>query len=342
LNIKGLFLEEIQDFFCTLNLPKYRAEQVYTWIYQKQACEWEEMTDLPKSLRRLFYEKGLTLGSLLLIAQIQDSDGTQKFLFELEDHKTVESVFIPESERQTVCISTQVGCGMDCCFCATGRNGLVRNLTTAEIVEQPLTITRSTSSRINNIVIMGQGEPLANYEATIKAVKLINDPKGMGIGARHITISTCGIIPGILRLAREPLQINLAVSLHAASDILRTRLMPINKVYPLTQLIAAIRNYIELTSRRVTFEYTMIDGVNDRPEDVRELIQLLTGLLCHVNLIPFNKIANSSFERSKPARVRDFITALNEAHIEATLRKERGTNLAAACGQLQGQILEQK
>jgi 23S rRNA (adenine2503-C2)-methyltransferase len=342
LNIKGLFLEEIQNFFLSLGLPKYRAEQVYTWIYQKQVCQWEEMTDLPKSLRQFFYDQKITLGSLIPVAQTKDIDGTIKFLFELEDHSTVESVFIPEIDRQTVCISTQIGCAMGCRFCATGQNGLVRNLTAAEIVDQPLSITRLTGSRINNLVIMGQGEPFANYEATLKAVKLINDPKGMGIGARHITISTCGIIPGILKLASEPLQVNLAVSLHAATDELRTQLMPINRVYPLSELIAAIQNYIELTGRRVTFEYTMIDGVNDRPEDVRKLIQLLSGLLCHVNLIPLNPIVNFAFERSKPLRVREFINALTEAHIEATVRKERGTNLAAACGQLQGQIMEQK
>jgi 23S rRNA (adenine2503-C2)-methyltransferase len=341
LNIKGLFLEEIQDYFNSLGLPKYRAEQVFSWIYQKQVWDWEEMTDLPKNLRQLFRDKGLTLCSLQSKDKIQDSDGTIKFLFELEDHNTVESVFIPESDRQTVCISTQVGCGMDCSFCATGRNGLVRNLTVAEIVDQPLIVTRVTGMRINNLVIMGQGEPLANYDATLKAIKLINDPKGLGIGARHITISTCGIIPGILKLAKEPLQINLAVSLHAASNELRTQLMPISKIYPLNELMVVIREYIELTGRRVTFEYIMIDGVNDRPQDMDKLVQLLSGLLCHVNLIPLNPVVSNlsapkAFERSKPARIRDFVAGLTRAHIETTVRKERGTNLAAACGQLQG------
>jgi 23S rRNA (adenine2503-C2)-methyltransferase len=336
LNIKGLFLEELQDFFHTMGLPKYRAEQIFTWIYQKQACSWEEMTDLPKDLRGRLAEQGVTFGSLIPVKRVQDVDGTIKFLFELEDHNTVESVFIPENERLTVCISTQVGCGMQCSFCATGKNGLTRNLTAAEIIDQSLTISRQTNSRINNMVIMGQGEPLMNFEATLKAIKLMNDPKGMGIGARHITISTCGVIPGILKLAEEPLQVNLAISLHAADDDLRTRLMPINKVYPLVELMTAIRNYIELTGRRVTFEYTMIDGVNDRPQDLRQLIQLLSGLLCHVNLIPLNPVKGSAFRRSKPELIHDFISGLTRAHIEATVRKERGTNLAAACGQLQG------
>ncbi|HBE80549.1 MAG TPA: 23S rRNA (adenine(2503)-C(2))-methyltransferase RlmN [Firmicutes bacterium] len=336
MNIKGLFLEELQEFFHTMGLPKYRAAQIYTWIYQKQACTWEEMTDLPKDLRGRLTEQGLALGSLTPVNRIEDSDGTIKFLFELEDHNTIESVFIPEDERLTSCISTQVGCGMQCSFCATGQNGLIRNLTAAEIIDQLLTISRQTKSRINNVVIMGQGEPLANYEATLNAIKLMNDPKGMGIGARHITISTCGVIPGILKLAKEPLQVNLAISLHAADDGLRTRLMPINKVYPLSELMTAIRNYIELTGRRVTFEYTMIDGINDRPQDLGQLIQLLSGLLCHVNLIPLNPVKGSAFGRSKMERIHDFISALTRVHIEATIRKERGTNLAAACGQLQG------
>ncbi|HBF39393.1 MAG TPA: 23S rRNA (adenine(2503)-C(2))-methyltransferase RlmN, partial [Firmicutes bacterium] len=267
MNIKGLYLEEVQDYFYSLDLPKYRALQVYTWMYQKQALDWEEMTDLPKKMRQLFQQQGITIGSLKPRDQIHDSDGTIKYLFELEDGNTIESVFIPEEDRQTVCISTQVGCGMNCRFCATGKNGLMRNLTAAEIVDQPLQMARLTGEKINNIVVMGQGEPLVNYDATLKAIKLINDSKGMGIGARHITISTCGIIPGILKLAKEPLQINLAVSLHAASDELREQLMPIAKQYPLAELMAAIREYIEHTNRRVTFEYTMIDGVNDRPQD---------------------------------------------------------------------------
>ncbi len=336
MNIKGLYLQEVQDFFHALDLPKYRAEQVYAWMYQKQVWNWEEMTDLPKKLRGFFRDQGILIRSLKSKDQIEDRDGTIKYLFELDDGNTIESVFIPESDRQTVCISTQVGCGMNCSFCATGKNGLVRNLTSAEIVDQPLFMTRLTGKKINNIVVMGQGEPLINYDATLKAIKIMNDPKGMEIGARHITISTCGIIPGILKLAKEPLQVNLAVSLHAASDDLREQLMPIAKQYSLEELMAAIRQYIEQTGRRVTFEYTMIDGVNDRPQDVQKLVQLLSGMLCHVNLIPLNPIAKSSFRRSRQTQVRDFVSELTKANIEATIRKERGTNLAAACGQLQG------
>ncbi len=336
MNIKGLYLQEVQDFFTSLDLPKYRAEQVYAWMYQKQVWDWEEMTDLPKKLRSFFYDQQILVHSLKLKDQFVDEDGTIKYLFELEDGNTIESVLIPESDRQTVCISTQVGCGMNCSFCATGKNGLIRNLTPAEIIDQPLFMTRLSGKKINNIVVMGQGEPFINYDATLKAIKIINDPKGMGIGARHITISTCGIIPGILRLAREPLQVNLAISLHAASDELRKQLMPVAGQYPLDQLMPAIRQYIELTGRRVTYEYTMIDGVNDRPQDVQKLIQILSGTLCHVNLIPLNPIPKSGLRRSKQAQVRNFVSELTKANIEVTIRKERGTNLAAACGQLQG------
>ncbi len=336
MNIKGLYLQEVQDFFTSLDLPKYRAEQVYAWMYQKQVWDWEEMTDLPKKLRSFFYDQQILVHSLKPKDQIVDEDGTIKYLFELEDGNTIESVLIPESDRQTVCISTQVGCGMNCSFCATGKNGLVRNLTPAEIIDQPLFMTRLSGKKINNIVVMGQGEPFINYDTTLKAIKIINDPKGMGIGARHITISTCGIIPGILRLAREPLQVNLAISLHAASDELRKQLMPVAGQYPLDQLMTAIRKYIELTGRRVTYEYTMIDGVNDRPQDVQKLIQILSGTLCHVNLIPLNPIPKSGLRRSKQAQIRNFVSELTKANIEVTIRKERGTNLAAACGQLQG------
>jgi 23S rRNA (adenine2503-C2)-methyltransferase len=336
LNIKGLTREELQKCLLGFNLPKYRIEQIYQWIYQKQACHWEEMTDLPKSLRQTFLEKGVSLGCLSLVAQTEASDGAVKYLFELGDQHRVESVYLPETDRNTVCFSTQVGCGIGCLFCATGQNGLIRNLTTAEIIDQPLRIGRLTGVRITNLVAMGQGEPFLNYEALLKAIRMINDPQALGIGARHITISTCGVIPGILKLTEEPLQVNLAISLHAPTDQLRDYLMPINKKYPLRELLDATRNYTTQTGRRVTFEYTLIDGVNDRPEDLKNLIRLLAGMLCHVNLIPFNPIPDSGLKRSKAQRIREFSEKLNQAHIETTVRKERGTALAAACGQLQG------
>ena len=336
MNLKGLSLQELQDYLTTLGLPKYRGKQIYAQMYRRQVCAWEEMTDLPKELHRVFQEKGISLGCLSLISQVRADDGTTKYLFRLDDGETVESVYIPETHRHTVCLSTQVGCGMGCLFCATGQRGLIRNLNPGEIVDQPLRISRMTGDRISNLVIMGQGEPFLNYQSLLKAIQIMNDPQGLGIGSRHITISTCGIVPGIKKLAAEPFQVNLAVSLHAADDHLRDYLMPINRKYPLGELIEACRFYLSHTNRRITFEYTLIDGVNDRHRDLENLIRLLSGMLCHVNLIPFNPIPNSMLSRSKEERISEFAAGLKQAHIETTIRKERGSELAAACGQLQG------
>lgn len=336
MNLKGLSLQELQDCLTDLGLPKYRSKQIYAQMYRRQVCTWEEMTDLPKELHRVFQEKGISLGCLSLVSQIRADDGTTKYLFRLDDGETVESVYLPEAHRHTVCLSTQVGCGMGCLFCATGQRGMIRNLNPGEIVDQPLRISRMTGTRISNLVIMGQGEPLLNYPSLLKAIRIINDPQGLGIGSRHITISTCGIVPGIKKLAAEAFQVNLAVSLHAADDGLRDYLMPINRKYPLEQLIGACRYYLSRTNRRITFEYALIDGVNDRHSDLENLIRLLSGMLCHVNLIPFNPIPNSMFSRSKEERIREFAAGLKQAHIETTIRKERGSELAAACGQLQG------
>ncbi len=344
MNLKGLSLEELQGYLISLGLPKYRGNQIFTWMYRQKVCDWEEMTDLPKSLRSVFQANGVSLGCLSLVSQVRADDGTTKYLFGLEDGETVESVYLPEPDRHTVCLSSQVGCGMGCLFCATGQRGLIRNLSPAEIVDQPLRISQITGTRISSLVVMGQGEPLANYEALFKAIRIINDPQAMGIGARHITISTCGIVPGIRKLAEEPLQVNLAISLHASDNQLRDNLMPINRKYPLEQLMEACRIYLSRTNRRITFEYTLIDGVNDRSIDLGNLIRLLSGLLCHVNLIPFNSIPNSKFRRSKVERIGEFAAGLKKANIETTIRKERGNALAAACGQLQGKgnILNEK
>ena len=342
LNIKGLTLAELQDFIESLDLLKYRAGQIFSWMHQKKACSWEEMTNLPKSIHRLFSEKEISLGCLSVLDRVEADDHTTKFLFELDDHQSVESVFLPDAHHHTICFSTQVGCGMGCVFCATGQNGLTRNLAAAEIIDQVLAISRMTGADIHNLVAMGQGEPLINYDEVMKAVKILNDPRGVGIGARHITISTCGIVPKIYQLAREPLQVNLAISLHSADDELRNQLVPINRKYPLRELFKACREYTADTGRRVTFEYALIKDVNDGRADLQKLIESINGLgkrsraLYHINLIPFNPIPGSSFERTVPQRVREFAALLTDAHIETTIRKERGADLAAACGQLQG------
>jgi 23S rRNA (adenine2503-C2)-methyltransferase len=338
--VEDLLLEELQEYLKSLKLPGYRANQIYDWVFHKKVNNWDEMTNLPKDMRRKLAETGMELAAVTPLTQVTATDGTVKFLFELADRERIESVFLPETERNTVCFSTQAGCGMGCIFCATGQNGLIRNLTPAEIVDQIIRIEALTGSRVTNLVAMGQGEPLANYDALMKAIRIINHPLGLGIGARRITISTCGIIPGILKLAEEPFQVNLAVSLHAAADELRDRIMPVNKVYPLNGILDATKVYIQKTGRRVTFEYTLMHEINDRPADRESLIRRLSGMLCHVNIIPFNPVPGSELRRSLPERVREFAAGLNRAGIETTVRKERGSTLTAACGQLQSKRLE--
>lgn len=338
MNIKDLTLTELSDYLVERRIPGYRAQQIFGWIYKKNVFSWDEMTNLPMELRNQLDKAGLSIGCLTVVEREAAPDGTVKYLFGLDDGSTVESVYLPDDDRHTVCFSTQVGCPMGCLFCATGQNGLTRNLTTGEIIDQILRISKFQGVTLTNLVAMGQGEPLLNYDALIKAIRIINDPKGLSMGARRITISTCGIIPGVLKLTEEQLQVNLAISLHAADDDLRNRLMPVNKKYPIVPLLKACQEYIERTGRRVTFEYTLIDGINDRPQDAANLIRLLRGMLCHVNLIPFNPVPGSPFRRSTPSQIHWFAAELNRAHIETTIRKERGTTLTAACGQLQGKF----
>lgn len=343
MDIKGLSFAELKNLIAMHGFPSYRANQIYEWLYRKQAGTWNEMTNLPLEMRQALEAGGIHFQSIRRLSQAVADDGTIKYLFGLNDGHTIESVYLPEPDRKTVCLSPQAGCGMGCLFCATGQMGLNRNLTVGEIVDQPLQISKLNQVRIDNLVIMGQGEPFANYEAVLKAIRLFNDERAFGIGARHITLSTCGLTSGIMKLAEESLQVNLAVSLHAADNELRDHLMPINKRYPLSDLIAACRHYLAATGRRITFEYVMIAGINDRTDDLTKLGQLLKGLLCHVNLIPFNRVPQIPFQASKPERIREFAAVLKDKwHIETTVRKERGASLAAACGQLQGKWLEQQ
>ncbi len=335
LNIKDFTLAEFTEYLKESGIPGYRAKQIFTWIYEKNVSDWAEMTNLPSELRHKLGEQ-LSLGCLAVVEEDGSADGMVKYLFELADKKTVESVYLPEGDRHTVCFSTQVGCPMGCSFCATGQNGLLRNLTAGEIIDQIQRIAKFSGHIITNLVAMGQGEPLLNYDQLLKAIRILNDPAGLKLGARRITISTCGIVPGILKLIDEKIQVNLAVSLHAPNDKLREKLMPVNRSYPLKDLLEACKIYIRQTGRRITFEYTLIRGVNDREEDLEQLIALLKGMLCHVNLIPFNPVPGSEWVRSNPRQIQWFLAELNRAQIEATVRKERGSAVSAACGQLQG------
>lgn len=341
-NIKQMTLEELEAFFLSLGVKSYRARQIWSWIYQKRVSDFASMTDLSKELRARL-EDLASIGSLT-INRLTTSrkDGAVKFLFRTEDGLEVESVLIPDARRTTVCISTQVGCSLRCRFCATGQMGLQRDLAGWEIVEQVLAAEDHLApgtegrgaDRISNVVLMGMGEPLMNYEQTLRAVRVINDDHALRIGARKITISTAGIVPGIERLAVEGLQVKLAISLNAATDELRSWLMPINRRYPLSALMAAARDFAATTGKRITFEYVLIDRVNDSRTDARHLTELVRDIPCKVNLIPFNPHPATGFRPPPPPRIEDFRQHLLPRFPAVTIRASRGCDIGAACGQL--------
>lgn len=333
MDLKGLPPHKLAKALAVLELPKYRVRQIMRWLYVRDVSNFAEMTDLPVPLReRLKVDYRIT--RLEIVERRVSEDGTVKLLLELVDGERIESVGITEGDRLTVCFSTQAGCAMACGFCASGAGGLVRNLTPGEIVDQVQRVASVFNRRATNAVAMGQGEPFANYEATLDALRTMNAADGLGIGARHLTVSTCGVVSGIRRFAGEPEQFGLAVSLHAAIDEKRARIMPIAGRTPLTELRTACRGYSDKTNRRVTFEYALIDGENDSVEDLRALKSFCAGLLCHVNLIPVNPVAAIGMRRSAQEAIRRFHTELNEAGIETSVRVERGADIEAACGQL--------
>lgn len=316
-----------------LGQPAYRTRQLVAWLYERLAGSFDEMTDLPAGLRdglASAWEIGLPL-----IVDVQvAADGTRKYLWRMADGVLVESVGIPAGPRLTVCFSTQAGCAMGCTFCATGRGGFVRNLLPGEMVWQVALVARDFQMRASNAVAMGQGEPFANYDATLGALRLMNAGAGLGIGARHLTISTCGVVPGIERLAREPEQFTLAVSLHSAVQTTRDRLMPGVRRWPLEVLKDTLVDYTQRTSRRPTLEFALIAGQNDTTAEVAALVGFARGWMCHVNLIPVNPVPGSGAERSSDDRVAGVAEALRAAGVEVSVRVERGTDIDAACGQL--------
>ena len=352
LALYDLAYDQLRELLGSWGEPSYRADQVWRWLYRSLAGDFQAMANLPNHLRqRLASECDLRL--LTVLAEQQSASGqTRKVLFRLTDGSTIESVLMGYHDRRTACISTQVGCGMGCVFCATGQGGLVRNLSAGEIVAQAIyfareireeQINRATerlakarleSHPVSNIVLMGMGEPLANYAATWQAIRTLTDERGYNLGARRITLSTVGLVPAIRRLAGEGISINLAVSLHAADDDLRNELVPINRHYPLDELMAVLREYVEKTGRRVTFEFALIDGVNDQVQQAQKLVMLLQGLICHVNLIPLNPTPGSSLAPSPPAKVSAFREALEHAGLAVTVRMRRGISIEAGCGQL--------
>lgn len=320
-----------------LGLEPYQGTQIFRWIHKKQIFNFEEMTDLSKELRKRLAEScAASTLTLRRLAHSETAPGTKKALFHLEDGNTVESVAIHDGRRVTLCLSTQVGCAVKCAFCATGLSGFRRNLSPGEIAEQALHLVKQENldCRTPNIVYMGMGEPFRNYDATIKSIRLLMERSGLNIGARKITVSTVGDVPGIRRFAEEKWQVRLSVSLHAATNELRSQLVPINRKYPLETLMDAVRYYIETVHRQVTFEWTLIDGINDSPKNAQHLLALVRDMKISVNLIPYNEVAESNFKVPSTKRCVAFRDALIGGGVKCTLRKERGQDISAACGQL--------
>lgn len=353
LNLKGLTLKELEGFAVSIGESKYRGKQLFDWLYTKEAESFAEMTSLSKSLREKLASLATIESLTMVTSQTSREDGTTKYLFELFDGKRIESVLIPprtafqspdareeeEQKRLTLCVSTQVGCPLDCKFCATATMGFLRNLTTGEIIDQILQVKKHSGKRITNLVYMGMGEPLLNYENVMKSVEIITT--GMGIAARRITISTAGLVPQIKRMADENRKTKLAISLHTLDDNARTDLMPINKKFSLDDLIASVEYYYKKTKRRVTFEYILFDGWNDRDEDIARLVKLAKRVPCKVNIIPFHSIEFAhptgfalQLHPASPERSDEFAQKLRAAHLTVFIRSSAGEDIEAACGQL--------
>lgn len=341
-DLKGLNLSETERWAANQGLPPYRGRQIRRWIFSRFAQSFEDMTDLPKELRRSL-GRSIDLKCLQLHDVLVSQDGTKKFLFRLKDGHFIESVLIPEKDHLTLCISSQVGCAMGCRFCLTGTRGLVRNLNAGEIVDQVIQVRASLPepTKLTNIVLMGMGEPLANYANVLKALDNIISPDGMNFSHRKVTLSTSGLVPQMRQLGKD-ITVNLAVSLNAADNLTRNCLMPINKKYPLEDLLEACSRFPLPNRRRITFEYVMIQGVNDSEQDARKLVKLLRGLRAKVNLIPLNKHERSQFQPSSPEQVELFRNLLTENHITAIVRKSKGPDIMAACGQLSGERWDDK
>jgi 23S rRNA (adenine2503-C2)-methyltransferase len=326
-------LAELSQILKELGQPAFRVKQVYTWLH-KGVRSYEEMTNLPQSLRNRLQEQYPICPPQVARKQVSKLDGTTKYLWELSDGNCVESVLMRYHHGNTVCISTEVGCLMGCAFCASTHGGLVRRLEPFEMLDQVLFTQIDSGLPVSNIVLMGIGEPLDNFDNVMRFLELVNSPEGMNISMRHISLSTCGLVPKIDQLAQKKLQLTLSVSLHAPNDAIRNTIMPVNKAYPIDELIAACRRYYESTSRRISFEYAMINGVNDRPEDAKELLRRMKGLPAHFNLIPLNHVEESPLKPSTRQAVARFQQLLEEGGITATVRRTLGSDIDASCGQL--------
>lgn len=331
-NIYDLTLKELEDYFISIGDKKFRAIQVYDFLYKKRVKSIDEMTNIGNNIKERL-KNDFDMFKIKLILKQSDKD-VSKYLFELSDGGRIESVLMYHDYGISICVSSQIGCNMGCAFCESGRLKKVRNLEAYEIVEQILLIEEDIGKRISHVVIMGIGEPFDNYDNVMRFIKIINEGKGIDIGSRHITVSTCGLIPGIEKFMNEEGQVNLAISLHAPNNEIRDKIMKINKVYKIEKLIKVIKKYIKKTNRRVTFEYILLENVNDSNECAYELARLLKGINCYVNLIPYNETENIGFKRTKNAQIMKFYDILKKSSINVTVRREFGSKVDAACGQL--------
>lgn len=333
-NIKDYNLEELKQELINIGEKPFRAEQIFKWVYLENVTSFDDMTNLSIELRQKLKENYTLCIYNIIRKQESKTDGTKKYLFDVLDGNAIESVLMKYHHGYSVCVSTQIGCKMGCKFCASTGIQFIRNLSSGEIVEQILAIERDENIRVSNVVFMGIGEPLDNYDNVINAIRIINNPKGINIGARHISVSTSGLVPKIYKLAEENIQCTLSISLHATTDEKRSSMMPVNNKYNIKELLQACKDYTAKTNRRISFEYALAKGNNDNLEDAKALADLLKGMLCHVNLIPINEIENGKYKQSSIDNIIKFRDYLNSRGIVATIRRELGSDIDAACGQL--------
>ena len=338
INLYNYSLEKLEELMLSLQEKKYRATQLFKWIYEKRVTSFDEMSDVSKSFREVL-NKDFCLIKTKIHKKQRSKDGTIKLLLELEDGDKVETVLMRYNYGNAVCVSSEVGCNMGCAFCASGLLKKKRELLVSEMIGQVLVIddilkAEGNNERVTHVVVMGTGEPFDNYENVMDFIRILNHPHGLAIGARHITVSTCGIVPKIYDYAKEGLQINLAISLHAPSDEIRKKIMPISFKYPMNELMEAVKYYEKNAGRRVTFEYILLNGINDSKEDAKKLAKLIKGTLAYVNLIPYNSVDENKYKRSDDKSVRDFMDTLIKCGVNATIRREFGSDIDAACGQL--------
>lgn len=332
MNIYGVTKKKLEEYFLSIGSKKFHADQLFSWLYEKRINSIDEVTNIKKeTLEKV--KTDFKVEKIKIVSEEVDTD-VCKYLFELSDKEHIEAVLMRHDYGNSICVSSQVGCNMGCRFCESGRRKKVRNLETYEMVSQILLVEEKIKTRISHVVVMGIGEPFDNYDNLVDFIKIINDPKGLAIGARHITVSTCGVVPKILEFSKLDLQVNLAISLHAPNNEIRNSLMPINKVYPLEVLMPALREYIEKTNRRITFEYILLDGINDTNSCAEELSCLVKEMNCYINLIPYNATNNLKFMRSKTVQIMRFYDILKKNRINVTIRREFGSKISAACGQL--------